>query len=197
MVSRRFSRGSRLVCILNVNKHPFEEINYGTGKEVHDETIADAGAPLEIRWLNGSYLKIPVFRETEAFRPATVFLVRHAEKAAQPAGDPPLLESGLKRSSDLARILKKSGIRAVYASQYLRTRQTAEPLETVGGTGHRCAGQDEPDESARAVEGIDRGRGEHIPAPRRKRPHRRSQQRFPRSSGRSAGTSCRSSTTLV
>ncbi len=133
MVSRRFERGSRLVCILNVNKHPFEEINYGTGKDVHDETIADAGAPLQIRWSNESHLKIPVFRETEAFRPTTVFLVRHAEKAPRPAGDPPLLETGLERASDLARLLGKAGIRAIYSSQYLRTRQTAEPLSKLSG----------------------------------------------------------------
>ncbi len=133
MVSRRFSRGSRLVCVLNVNKHPFEEINYGTGKDVHDETIADAGAPLRVRWLNESYLKVPVFWDTVEFAPTTIFIVRHAEKAARPAGDPPLLEAGEKRASDLARLLGRAGIRAIYASQYLRARQTAEPLSKQSG----------------------------------------------------------------
>jgi hypothetical protein len=35
-------------------------VNYGTGKDVSDETAADAGAPLEIRWNAGSYMDVPV-----------------------------------------------------------------------------------------------------------------------------------------
>jgi phosphohistidine phosphatase SixA len=58
----------------------------------------------------------------------TVYLVRHAEKAAEPAADPPLLESGIKRAEELARKLGKAGIKTIYTSQYLRTQQTAEPL---------------------------------------------------------------------
>lgn len=69
----------------------------------------------------------------DAFKVTTVYLVRHAEKAAQPPGDPPLLESGVKRSLDLARILSQAGIKAIYTSQYLRTRQTAEPLSKQSG----------------------------------------------------------------
>lgn len=45
----------------NVNKHPSEEINYGTGKGVSDETIADAKEPLQIKWFNHSYIKVPVW----------------------------------------------------------------------------------------------------------------------------------------
>lgn len=62
LVSKRFKKGSRLVIVLNVNKHPFEEINYGTGKDVHDETIADAEEPLRIQWYNDSRINIPVWR---------------------------------------------------------------------------------------------------------------------------------------
>ncbi|MGA9770580.1 MAG: phosphoglycerate mutase family protein [Blastocatellia bacterium] len=62
------------------------------------------------------------------FKATTVFLVRHAEKAAEPREDPPLLESGNTRAQELARILEPVGIRAIYTSQFLRTRQTAEPL---------------------------------------------------------------------
>jgi putative CocE/NonD family hydrolase len=60
-VSKQISRGSRLVIILNVNKHPYEEINYGSGKEVTGETIADAAEPLQIKWFNNSYVKVPVW----------------------------------------------------------------------------------------------------------------------------------------
>ncbi|MGQ0763344.1 MAG: histidine phosphatase family protein [Acidobacteriota bacterium] len=64
----------------------------------------------------------------EDFKAMTVFLVRHAEKADAPREDPPLLETGTARAQLLARILGKSGIKAIYTSQYLRTRATAEPL---------------------------------------------------------------------
>jgi phosphohistidine phosphatase SixA len=62
------------------------------------------------------------------FKLTTVFLVRHAEKAATPPEDPPLLEAGSKRSQELAHILGKAGIKAIYTSQFLRTKLTAEPL---------------------------------------------------------------------
>lgn len=62
LVSKQISEGSRLVIILNVNKHPFEEINYGTGKDVHDETIQDAKEPLQIKWYNDSYIKVPIWK---------------------------------------------------------------------------------------------------------------------------------------
>lgn len=64
----------------------------------------------------------------DGFKAMTVFLVRHAEKAAEPPDDPPLLESGMARSNELARILGDAGIGAIYTSQYLRTQQTAAPL---------------------------------------------------------------------
>lgn len=64
----------------------------------------------------------------EDFKPTTVFLVRHAERADAPREDPPLLETGTARAQSLARILAKSGIKAIYTSQYLRTKATGEPL---------------------------------------------------------------------
>ncbi|PSL43902.1 hypothetical protein CLV51_107214 [Chitinophaga niastensis] len=60
--SRKISKGSRLVIVLNANKHPHDQINYGTGKDVSSETIADAQVPLEIKWYNNSFIKIPVFK---------------------------------------------------------------------------------------------------------------------------------------
>ncbi|WP_353164122.1 CocE/NonD family hydrolase [Empedobacter brevis] len=62
-VSKKMGKGSRLVILLNTNKHPFEIINYGSGKPVAEETIKDAGEPLEIKWHNDSYIKIPVWKE--------------------------------------------------------------------------------------------------------------------------------------
>ncbi|MDT4966707.1 MAG: hypothetical protein QOJ64_1444 [Acidobacteriota bacterium] len=67
------------------------------------------------------------------FKATTVFLVRHAEKAATPAEDPPLLESGSARSQELARILGRAEIKVIYTSQFLRTKLTAEPLAKLLG----------------------------------------------------------------
>lgn len=58
--SRKLSKGSRVVIIVNVNKSPFEQINYGTGKNVNEETIQDAGEPLKIKWHNDGFIELPV-----------------------------------------------------------------------------------------------------------------------------------------
>lgn len=63
----------------------------------------------------------------------TVYLVRHAEKAAVPAGDPPLNEAGRARAVELARLLGPLGIKAVFTSQFLRTKETARPLAEAAG----------------------------------------------------------------
>lgn len=62
-ISKKINKGSRLVVLLNINKHPFEVINYGSGKPVSEETISDAGEPLSIKWYNESYIRIPVWNE--------------------------------------------------------------------------------------------------------------------------------------
>jgi phosphohistidine phosphatase SixA len=64
----------------------------------------------------------------EEFKVTTVFLVRHAEKADAPREDPPLDEKGKLRAQELARMLQGAGVKAIYTSQYLRTKQTGEPL---------------------------------------------------------------------
>jgi putative CocE/NonD family hydrolase len=62
MVSRQLSKGSRLLVVLNIDKNPFAQINYGTGKDVSDETIGDAKEPLIIQWHNDSYITIPLMK---------------------------------------------------------------------------------------------------------------------------------------
>lgn len=61
-VSKKIGKGSRLVILLNSNKHPFEIINYGSGKPVSEETIEDAHEPLQIHWYNDSYIEIPIWK---------------------------------------------------------------------------------------------------------------------------------------
>jgi len=60
MTSKRIQKGSRLVLVVNGNKHPFDQVNYGTGQDVSTENIHDAIEPLEIRWFNDSFIRIPV-----------------------------------------------------------------------------------------------------------------------------------------
>ena len=57
----------------------------------------------------------------------TVILVRHAEKAAEPAADPPLTEAGKARAEALWMALKDAGVRAVITTQYARTVATGAP----------------------------------------------------------------------
>lgn len=60
LTSRRLPPGSRLVVVLAVIKQPGEQINYGTGKDVSLETLADATEPLRIQWFDHSFIGIPV-----------------------------------------------------------------------------------------------------------------------------------------
>jgi phosphohistidine phosphatase SixA len=59
----------------------------------------------------------------------TVVLVRHAEKNIEPDNpNPNLSPAGHERAQELVRILGNAGITAIYASQFVRTQQTAQPL---------------------------------------------------------------------
>jgi putative CocE/NonD family hydrolase len=60
LVGRQLTPGSRLLVLLDVNKHPMAQVNYGTGEDVSDESIADAGEPLRLEITSGSYLEIPL-----------------------------------------------------------------------------------------------------------------------------------------
>src|SRR5258708_37686179 len=62
-----------------------------------------------------------------------LILVRHADKAAQPADDPPLTAAGAKRAQDLAEALRPAGVTAIITTQLRRTRDTAQPLATALG----------------------------------------------------------------
>jgi phosphohistidine phosphatase SixA len=84
-----------------------------------------------------SILLLAVFCQTafaqEEFKLTVVFLVRHAEKEDEPKQDPPLKKEGVARSQELARILSTANIKAIYTSQFIRTKQTAEPLTAKTG----------------------------------------------------------------
>ncbi|WP_343658688.1 CocE/NonD family hydrolase [Chryseobacterium sp.] len=63
VMSRKIEKGSKLLLLVGVNKNPNWQINYGSGKDVSDETIKDSGEPLEIKWYNDSYVEIPVYKD--------------------------------------------------------------------------------------------------------------------------------------
>jgi hypothetical protein len=69
LTSCRLEAGSRLVIMLRVSKRPDREINYGSGNDVSEESIADGKIPIKVRWYNDSYIEIPV--HTEAARSGT------------------------------------------------------------------------------------------------------------------------------
>jgi putative CocE/NonD family hydrolase len=62
MTSRQLQKGSRIVLVMGVNKNPNWQINYGTGKDVNDESILDADIPFQIKWYNDSYITVPILR---------------------------------------------------------------------------------------------------------------------------------------
>lgn len=80
-----------------------------------------------------------IFASTEA--PAqgnkTIVLVRHAEKAASTemdkTGDVDLSAEGRQRAERLAQAIKKYKPHEIFATDYKRTRQTAEPIAKLRG----------------------------------------------------------------
>ena len=62
----------------------------------------------------------------------TIIVMRHAEKAALPAEDPPLSLAGEGRAQELAQVLGQAPaefrIQAIFVSEFHRTQDTALPL---------------------------------------------------------------------
>ncbi|HEU4779480.1 MAG TPA: CocE/NonD family hydrolase C-terminal non-catalytic domain-containing protein, partial [Steroidobacteraceae bacterium] len=60
MTSRQMLPGSRLLVLVDAVKNPTAQVNYGTGKDVSDESVKDAGDPLAIEIRSGSYFEVPL-----------------------------------------------------------------------------------------------------------------------------------------
>src|SRR3546814_8741144 len=69
---------------------------------------------------------IPVFSPV-----ATYVVVRHAEKVDDGSRDPSLTDAGRARAHALAGLLRSRDVVAVYATDFRRTRDTAEPTAAV------------------------------------------------------------------
>ena len=65
--------------------------------------------------------------------PDLVILVRHAERAAAPAGDPALTPAGEQRAQALAQALAGLRVNAILTTSLRRTRDTAAPLAQALG----------------------------------------------------------------
>lgn len=78
---------------------------------------------------------------TAAAADQVIFLVRHAERADAPTGqpppgmtanDPPLSAAGTERAQKLAALLASAEVKHIFTTEYQRTRQTAAPLAEKG-----------------------------------------------------------------
>lgn len=89
-----------------------------------------------------------------AAQPSTVIVVRHAERAAEPAGDPVLTEAGTQRAKDLAVALSATKVTSVITTHLQRTQLTARPLMDATGLTNivvRAGGAGHADSVAAAV----------------------------------------------
>jgi predicted acyl esterase len=60
LTSRLLAAGSRIVAVVSVPKQPEIEINYGTGRDVSSESVADAKEPLRLTFGSDSYLELGI-----------------------------------------------------------------------------------------------------------------------------------------
>ncbi|WP_369925667.1 CocE/NonD family hydrolase C-terminal non-catalytic domain-containing protein [Xanthomonas sp. NCPPB 2632] len=60
VAGRLMAKGSRLVAVVSVPKGPDRQINYGTGRDVSDESIEDADTPLRLSFSASSSLVVGI-----------------------------------------------------------------------------------------------------------------------------------------
>jgi putative CocE/NonD family hydrolase len=60
VTARKLAAGSRIVLLIGLNKRPDRQINYGSGKDVNSESIADAARPVRVRWHARSHVEIQI-----------------------------------------------------------------------------------------------------------------------------------------
>ena len=107
--------------------------------------------------------QVAVAKDAPRAAATTVLLVRHAEKAAEPAADPPLTADGEARAQALVQVARDAGVTAIVTTQFQRTRMTAAPLaQALGITADvvTARGPDHPREVARTI--LERHAGETV-----------------------------------
>jgi broad specificity phosphatase PhoE len=90
-------------------------------------------------------------RASAQSKTTVVILVRHAEKAAAPADDPPLTEAGAARAKALVAALANVNVQAVITTELMRTRETARPLAEARGLSPETVHSGPRDAHAKAV----------------------------------------------
>ncbi len=73
-----------------------------------------------------SVLLLALVMSASAHAQQVIFLIRHAEQGPPP--EMALTEAGHRRATALARRLKDAGITAIYATDAMRTQDTAAPI---------------------------------------------------------------------
>ena len=88
-------------------------------------------------------------------KPCTMIVLRHAEKGT--GANPDLTEQGHQRAKDLAQLLKGAPIQRLYCTEYIRTRQTLEPLSEISGTGIETISAEDAPRWRRIVSEVEAG----------------------------------------
>ena len=86
IVSRQVDPGSRLVLVVSIVKNPGQQINHGTGKDVSDESVAEAREPLTIQGLGKSYIEVPIRQEVPGFRGLLLRSLHYSTRSAAVGG---------------------------------------------------------------------------------------------------------------
>jgi broad specificity phosphatase PhoE len=84
----------------------------------------------------------------------TVIVVRHAEKAAEPAADPPLTAAGAARAQALSEAVRGMPVTAVISTNFARTRSTAAPLAARLGLTTELVDARAPDHARQVAAGV-------------------------------------------
>ena len=71
-----------------------------------------------------------------------IYLVRHAEKSTEPAGDVYLTQQGRNRANTLKKLLMHKNITYIFSTKTNRTRETAQPLSEEIGIPIKIYGND-------------------------------------------------------
>ena len=91
------------------------------------EKLTKRGSPVE--WILNIGIRafaLPIlFPLALSAQPATVIIVRHAEKASATEADPVLSDIGMQRAKDLGMALADAGVGSVITTQLQRTKLTA------------------------------------------------------------------------
>ena len=61
IICKKLAKESRIVIVINANKNPYGQINYGTGRDVSSESIKDATIPLELKINTDSKITLPIW----------------------------------------------------------------------------------------------------------------------------------------